>query len=51
MWLRSGERAENMLAREQSIETAVHGQGHIGFSEKQINKQKRKKKKKKRKER
>jgi hypothetical protein len=31
----------------QSIETAVHGQGHIGFSEKQINKEKRKKNKKK----
>ena len=30
----------------QSIETAVHGQGHIGFSEKQINKEKRKKNKK-----
>ncbi|KAB5544920.1 hypothetical protein DKX38_013032 [Salix brachista] len=43
-----GERAENMLAREQSIETAVQGQGHIGFSEKQINKQKRKKRKEKR---
>jgi len=35
----------------QSIETAVHGQGHIGFSEKQINKEKRKKNKKKKEKR